>query len=335
MSRTLNRATLPSHVWHLKGTKPGPRVVLMGGTHGDELTGAELVRFVLKAYGLLNTKPCSLECPDITGELFLVFGNPEAMLRRSRSATGGSRDMNRCFTPGQINQEKSHKDALDIKRARQLAPLLASADYLFDIHATSTKALPFVCFGNDSLDHRTLYSQIPVEFVLTDPNIYLSRPAGIDGLGTTDSWTNTHGGVALCYETGWENAVRDVPKHLLTILQLLELCGLATTSFTKKVKKVNDVRVRRNKNKGVQRIYKLTHCKLVDKTKKSFVYAPGIEQGIWTNFSEGALIGRYDDGTEVCTPHAGMLLFPTASHKLLFGAKVANQSLYYIAEQID
>lgn len=327
MSRPFNLATLPSYVWHLKGDMPGPRVVLMGGTHGDELTGAELVRFVLKAYDLLNTKPCTLECPDITGDLFLVFGNPEAMLRRSRSATGGSRDLNRCFTPGQIDKETSNDDSLDIVRARELAPLLAAADYLFDIHATSTEAAPFVCFGNDSLAHRALYDQIPVEYVLTDPDIFLSRPAGIDGLGTTDSWTNTHGGVALCYETGWENAVQDVPKHLLTILRLLELCGLATSAFTTRVKKANNI--------GTQRVFKLVHCELVDKTKQSFVYAPGIEAGIWMSFIEGSLVGTYDDGTEVRFPKAGLLLFPTATHKLLFGEKAPNQSLYYIAQQID
>lgn len=327
MSRPFNPATLPSHVWHLQGTQPGPRVVLMGGTHGDELTGAELIRFILKAYDLLNSKPCIKECPDITGDLFLAFGNPEAMLRRSRNATGGSRDLNRCFTPLQIGAEKSSNDSLDVERARELAPLLAAADFLFDIHATSTEVAPFVCFGNDSPAHRALYGQIPVEFVLTDPDIHLSRPAGIDGLGTTDSWTNTHGGIALCYETGHENAVQDVPKHLLTILKLLELCGLATPDFTAKVKKANGI--------ATQHVFKLVHCELVDKTKKSFVYAPGIENGMWMSFIEGSLVGTYDDGTEVRFPKAGLLLFPNATHKLLFGEEVPNQSLYYIARQID
>lgn len=322
---------LPSHVWHLKGSKPGPTVVLMGGTHGDELTGAEIIRLFLESFGLRNTKPHAVDCPEITGELFLAFGNPEAMLRRSRSATGGKRDMNRCFTPGQIYAAKSPEDSLDVVRARQLAPLLARADFLFDIHATSSVSEPFVCFGENSPAHRTLYRQIPVRYVLTDPNIFLSRPAAIDGLGTTDSWTNTHGGVALCYETGYENAVEDVPTHMLTVLSLLESCGLATEQFSRLVRLLNDLDGVAAGAPADQRVYKLTHCELVDKSKDDFYYAEGMAGAIWQSFPAGTLLGCYSDGTEVRLSMSGMLLFPTSSKKLQF-RDPDGQSLYYIAQ---
>lgn len=321
---------LPRHVWHLKGTGSGPTVVLMGGTHGDELTGAELIRFILKSYGLLNIEPGVVDCPDITGELFLVFGNPEAMLRRSRSATGGKRDMNRCFTPGQIYATQSPVDSLDVIRARELAPLLAGADFLFDIHATSSRGDAFVCFGEDSPKHRELYRQIPVRYVLTDPDIYLSRPAAIDGLGTTDSWTSRHGGVALCYETGYENAVEDVPRHALTVLSLLELCGLATKQFSSRVKEACKIEVSAACVPADQRVYRLTHCELVDKSKRGFAYADGMANAIWQEFPAGTLLGSYDDGTKVRLPLPGMLLFPTQVAKMNF-ADPDGQSLYYIA----
>lgn len=329
--------SLPAYVWHLKGSQTGPKVILMGGTHGDELTGAQVVREILKAYGLLNREPGVYDCSDVNGDLFLVFGNPEAMLRNSREATGGAQNLNRAFTPKQIYAEPTPSDSRDIIRARELAPLLQAADYLFDFHATHTDSVPFVCFGNNTDAHRALYRVIPVEYIINDPDCFVSTAAQIDGLGTTDSWVNTHGGVGLCYETGFmRDVAKDLPRSMQVAVDLLETCGSVQSSFRAKLKsKKAPLPEEWSKSSVEQQVYNLVHCELVDKTRGGFAYASGVEEGIWQDFAEGSLAGTYADGSEVRFRCGGKLLFVNPAHMLDFTRPHVRQSLYCIAQRVE
>ena len=84
---------LPNQVWQLTGKdQSGPNVMVLGGTHGDELTGIELVRHMLSQLGLLNQPSGAFERNDAIGNLFLGFGNPEAILRKTRGASAARKN---------------------------------------------------------------------------------------------------------------------------------------------------------------------------------------------------------------------------------------------------
>lgn len=138
---------LPDFIWQLRGKdQSGPNVVILGGTHGDELTGIELVNRMLKVIGLKDNPAGVYNNEHICGNLFLGFGNPAAIELNSRGASK-ERDLNRSFSSIDIDRPLHPDDPPDVIRAHELAPLFQKTDYLFDIHATSSPSEPFVCFG--------------------------------------------------------------------------------------------------------------------------------------------------------------------------------------------
>ena len=80
-------------------------VLVVGGTHGNEVNGAWLVDQWREQPALLDTAGLSLA---------LEIGNPEA---RAVSRRYVDRDLNRCFTPELLNQGGQE---VELKRARQL-----------------------------------------------------------------------------------------------------------------------------------------------------------------------------------------------------------------------
>lgn len=80
----------------------GPTVVVLGGTHGDEISGIEVVRRLLKRLELLDTEPSTVIRSDIVGKLIIGFGNPEAIIRSTQSASTGL-DLNRSFARGELH----------------------------------------------------------------------------------------------------------------------------------------------------------------------------------------------------------------------------------------
>lgn len=327
--------SLPSRVWHLQGTdQDGPNVVLMGGTHGDELTGPELIRRILKPLGLSEDTPGTFDRSDIRGNLFLVFGNPVAMRQNTRGTTIDKPDLNRSFTRAELEREARVDDREDLRRARELAPLLTETDFLFDIHATSSPCEAFVCFGEDTPAHRELYRQIPIRTILTDPTAMLARDYGFTEIGTTDSIVNTRGGsawsvarygkkrgVGLAYETGLETDLSVVDDVLKTVVRLLLSVGVILPSFADAIGVRPDASPSQE-----QRVYKLSEIVLAKHVP--FVYATGMNLG-WQRVRKGDLIGTYGNGVQETAPVDGMLLFQRAPHKV-----VPSLNLFFIAEEI-
>jgi aspartoacylase len=104
------------------------RVVIVGGTHGNELTGIYLVKKFQKFPHLLHRK--SLEC-------FTLLANPEAIAANRRYI---DRDLNRCFANEDLVNPAltSYED----KRAKQIAAQLGpksqpKADVIIDLHSTT------------------------------------------------------------------------------------------------------------------------------------------------------------------------------------------------------
>ncbi|CAE6967967.1 unnamed protein product [Symbiodinium sp. CCMP2456] len=109
-----------------------PRVAVLGGVHGNELSGVEVVkRLVSEMRGTTE---------HVEGEITLAIGNPPAVSRGVRFI---HQDLNRCF------QEVVGDPAMPLgmeheqSRAQVLMPSLRGLDVLLDLHATNKPSKPF------------------------------------------------------------------------------------------------------------------------------------------------------------------------------------------------
>ncbi|MFH1132735.1 MAG: succinylglutamate desuccinylase/aspartoacylase family protein [Pseudomonadota bacterium] len=326
----MNNNKLPSHIAHIRGTEPGPRVVVFGGTHGDETTGVLVVQQILRALHLDSEIPSGFSVsPLIKGDLFLGIGNPGAVTADTRSVSG-VRDLNRCFHESFFSNQEAMQ-LPDQQRAFELKDLLASADYFFDLHSVSTKeTIPFVGLTTFSKGHAEICSHIPVHHIL-DVSTILGRDVGLppevklEQTPTTCSWVNRHGGIGLCYEMGYQKDETSVPGALEVLVNLLKQVGIVDSSFHETLS------LDSNKEKLVipnQQVYRLVHC---ERNKfKNFSYTDPRYAKSFTPVKAGELIGCYDDGEEIRVSTNGLLAFPAGPQTLNI-----NQSLFYLAIPID
>jgi len=304
--------SLPKDIYHVKGSRPGPAVVILGGTHGDERNAITCVTKLLSHFGLSEKNP-SLQRDDIHGELFIGFGNPRAIKKQSRSAEG-HRDLNRCFVPEDLAQVQD-SDSEDMLRARELAPFLQKADYSIDIHGTTSESVPFLASaGEQTQKHFDFYASIPVRHVLTDPNNVLVGHREQQSNGTTDEYVNRNGGIGVTYEIGFEGDSETVPTAFKNIMGALRRLGV----FVEKSDSSEEA--------SEQHIFALTD--LVVAKEDQFMYKGTMQQG-WQRVERGQVIGTYASGDEESAPRTGMCLFPKSPDRVEKG-----RSLYYIATEI-
>lgn len=113
-------------------TTPGPRLIVTGAVHGNEICGTVAIRRVLDD---IEQGRLAL----IAGEVsFVPVTNPLAYARRQRQ---GDRNLNRKLAPtGDPREFEDHV-------ANWLCPLLARHDVLLDLHSFHTAGEPFVMVG--------------------------------------------------------------------------------------------------------------------------------------------------------------------------------------------
>lgn len=120
------------------GEKLIRKVVLIGGTHGNERVGVELVRQWARNGAVLQ-RP--------TVQASIALGNPQAVLTWQRYV---DKDLNRQFEQG-ITESASVEGA----RARQLEHLLpaAGADFTIDMHSSTSNMgiMAVLCAGTNDL----------------------------------------------------------------------------------------------------------------------------------------------------------------------------------------
>ena len=105
--------------------KTGPHLMLAALTHGNELCGAIALDWLLPQ----GVRP-------LAGRLTLGFMNVAAYARFDRENASASRcveeDFNRVWSPETLD---GARDSVELRRARELRPLVASVDALLDIHS--------------------------------------------------------------------------------------------------------------------------------------------------------------------------------------------------------
>ncbi|MBI4812096.1 succinylglutamate desuccinylase/aspartoacylase family protein [Candidatus Falkowbacteria bacterium] len=321
----MSTISLPRFICHLHGVKPGPRVVVFGGTHGDETTGVEVIKTILQSLGFDFEVPNgSHRLPFVNGDLFLGIGNPEAVAKNTRSVSG-VRDLNRCFHEQFFEDPKEMKLA-DQKRAAELTDLLADADYFFDLHSVSApNSIPFIGLTTFSEKHARVCKLFPVSYVV-NVNFILAQDVGINEKNleqapTTCSWVNRHGGVGLAFEMGFQKDFTSTPRALQIILNVLKEIGSIDEEFVKIIGIEIDESI---KKQTKQHVFRLIYC---ERNKfKSFQFADDRFTQNWLSVRSGELVGKYEDGEEVRVPQDGVLIFVAGKHTLN-----TNPSLFYLA----
>jgi predicted deacylase len=116
---------------------PGPHVMIMALTHGNEVTGAIAVDALLRK----GVRPRQ-------GRLSLAFGNVEAYHRFDPQNIDATRyideDMNRVWVPERLDGDEV---SVELCRARQLRPVIDTVDLLLDIHSMHEEASPVMMSG--------------------------------------------------------------------------------------------------------------------------------------------------------------------------------------------
>lgn len=121
------------YVHRFESRRPGPHVLVNALTHGNEFCG------MVAATHLLD----SGVRPDI-GTLTVSFANVQAYESFDAATPFASRqlvhNLNRIWSSAWLEGDE---DSPELRRARELRPVVAAADHLLDIHSTAQAVDPF------------------------------------------------------------------------------------------------------------------------------------------------------------------------------------------------
>jgi predicted deacylase len=116
---------------------PGPHVMLTAVVHGNELCGAIALDHLFRE-----------EVRPSRGRLTLGFANVAAYHSFDPAYPTTSRyvdeDFNRLWDPATLDGKR---DSVELRRAREIRPLVGEADYLLDIHSMQHATAPLMMAG--------------------------------------------------------------------------------------------------------------------------------------------------------------------------------------------
>jgi predicted deacylase len=178
------------YVHRFESGKPGPHVLVNALTHGNELCG------MTAATHLLDN-----EVRPLRGTLTVSFANVAAYESFDADKPFESRqlvhNLNRIWSAEQL---EGAEDSPELRRARELRPVMAAADHILDLHSTSQPVLPFWVYPGFARNAEAALA-------IGRPSIHLVMPQGL-GSGTPVIQHGRHGieasdaGVALVAECG-------------------------------------------------------------------------------------------------------------------------------------
>ena len=125
------------YVTTLDSGTSGPHVMLSAIVHGNELCGAHALDYLLRE-----------EVRPARGKLTLAFMNVAAYARFDPANPVASRyvdeDFNRVWSTGVLD---GSRDSVELRRAREVRPLVDSVDLLLDIHSMQHATPPLMLAG--------------------------------------------------------------------------------------------------------------------------------------------------------------------------------------------
>ncbi len=197
--------------------QPGPHVMVMAVTHGNELCGAIAVDWLFKQ----GVQPRQ-------GKLSLGFSNWRAYQSFDENNPLASRfvdeDINRVWD---VSTLEGDRNTVETERARELRPIIDEVDLLLDIHSMTTFCEPLMLSGPLEKGRELAKTVSIPEYVVCDEGHAAGkRMRDYGGFGDPASPKN-----ALLVECGqhWEKRSEQV-AHDVT-LRFLESAGVVDGDF--------------------------------------------------------------------------------------------------------
>ena len=191
----------------IDSTVAGPRVVMFGGIHGDEVSGVHAIEKLF--FDLYGGKRRLLR-----GTLTLARGNESALSVERRYI---KHNLNRMFRDDY--GPEIDKTSYEYARAQELKPLLENCDYFLDLHSAPTAQEPFLVVEAGPAD---FYAQLGIQRLMTGWSKFSGGTTG----GDAENYANSHGAKAATLESGchFEKSSIDVAdKAALSFLSILEM----------------------------------------------------------------------------------------------------------------
>lgn len=270
--RTFGEKTL-----RYSGEKAGPSILIVGGTHGNEILGvlvADLLRQSLESGDLKLT----------SGEVQLTLGNTRAIEADQRTAIGGI-DLNRVFIPSVISGKEDK--GWEGRRAQKITEAIRSSDIVIDLHSTNRPSPAFVCALGDE-EHSSVYKWLPRESVVLDPERIVSG-----GGGSIDEVADDFGKVGICYESGQATDMKNIIPVFNAIHAILIERGMIEGVLPELPASGSEYTVMTS---------------IPYDADRPFVFAEGKERG-FAPIAKGEIIG-HQGGIPVHSPLDGIILFP-------------------------
>ncbi len=275
-------------VVEINSAAPGPRVVIMGGVHGNEPCGVSAVSRLEQDFlsGALSLA---------RGTLFLTIANQEALRADVRSV---HRNLNRLF-----KENSDEPDCYETRRAEELKGILATSDFLLDLHSTTSTSPPFLMCEEDGL---------AAAGSLGLGRIVVGWASLGNGAltGDTETWARQHGATAFTLECGQHTDPAATEVAYQVAHRLLDVTGL-----------INPTTHSLHPAPIVLRLYGV---KL--KVDESFIFTKSYSG--FDSVAQGEIIGRDSHG-EYRAERPSRIIFPIDPVKASMGTE-----LYLLAEEM-
>lgn len=193
-------------VWITSGV-PGPRVVMFGGTHGDEVSGIHAIEKVV--FDFLGGKRALLR-----GSITLARVNEQAIDAERRYV---KHNMNRMFR-GDYGPDVD-RDSYEFRRTQELKKFLESCDYFLDFHSAPIADEPFLVAEQKAVE---FFVKLGIPKIMTGWSRFSSGAIG----GDAENYANSHGAISATLESGshFEKSSNDVAyRAAISLLTLLEM----------------------------------------------------------------------------------------------------------------
>ena len=321
MHNVMSRPDLHFKSVAITGLTPGPRLIVLGSVHGNEVCGTRAIQRVLEE---IDQQKLAIVSGSVT---FVPTANPLAYARGERE---GERNLNRNLTP------KENPRDFEDHIANWLCPLLAQHEVLLDLHSFRAHSEPFAMVGPvDNTGDIQPFSHATKERAL-------ARRLGVNRC--VDGWLNT-------YALGVERRVREAVAAGRTPDAKTEdtRYGVGTTEYMRSVggyaltlecgqhadpaapevgyqailRTLAHLRMTPSEApRPAERIEALSIYEVTDRRHPEDTFSR-----VWASFdrlSKGEQIGTRHDGTPVIAQDDAVILFPDAKAK-------AGREWFYLA----
>jgi len=301
----MSAAPLPAslRIHRYAGLAPGPRLIVLGAVHGNEVCGAQAIARLIDELdnGKLRIERGTLTLVPIVNPLAHALGRRQ-----------GDRNLNRNLRP--VAQPQDFEDRI----ANVLCPLLAEHEVLLDLHSFHTAGEPFAMLGpEDNAGKIEPFTHAQAEARLVAHlgprrvvegwmetyarGVERRRQGGLDlapalldvgyGVGTTE-YMRSRGGYGVTLECGQHADPAAPAVAYRAIRQTLALLGLAELPL----------------QPPGQEFQVLKLFEVIDREDEGDVFAR-----TWSSFDaiqSGQLIGTRKNGTPITAPVDGRIVFP-------------------------